>query len=190
MKTDRHGKAKILTEAEIKKLFTDGLKTDRDRALFGFCLYTACRISEACSLLTTDIYKDGVVIESKEVLTIRRENTKKKMGTRQIDLHPKLKKLLENYVPGDKNVFPGRWGRGYINPASADEILREACDRIGLVGVSTHSFRRTALTTMSNAGIPLRHIMEISGHSDLATLQEYLDVTPENKKSAVNALKF
>ena len=34
--------------------------------------------------------------------------------------------------------------------------------RVGLVGVSTHSFRRTALTQIANAGIPLRHIQEIS----------------------------
>jgi integrase/recombinase XerD len=190
MKTDRHGKAKILTAAEIKLLFNEGFTNNRDRALFGFCLYTACRISEACSLLTTDIYKDGVQVEAKATLTIRRENTKKRMGTRQIDLHPRLKELLEDYVPGNKHVFPGRHGLGSINPISMDLILRNACKRVGLEGVSTHSFRRTALTTMSNAGIPLRHIMEISGHNDLATLQEYLDVTPENKRSAVAALDF
>jgi hypothetical protein len=39
---------------------------------------------------------------------------------------------------------------------SADKILREATKRVGLEGVSTHSFRRTALNQMSNAGIPLR----------------------------------
>jgi integrase len=49
----------------------------------------------------------------------------------------------------------------------ADKILKKACERIGVVGVSTHSFRRTALTQMSSAGIPLRHIQEISGHNDL-----------------------
>ncbi|MBV9385659.1 MAG: hypothetical protein JOZ78_04440 [Chroococcidiopsidaceae cyanobacterium CP_BM_ER_R8_30] len=29
---------------------------------------------------------------------------------------------------------------------------------------------------MANAGIPLRHIQEISGHNDLGTLQRYLEV--------------
>jgi len=59
----------------------------------------------------------------------------------------------------------------------ADKLLKSACFRLGLVGVSTHSFRRTALTQMANAGIPLRHIQEISGHNDLGTLQRYLEVT-------------
>ena len=38
----------------------------------------------------------------------------------------------------------------------AGKILKDACRRISVEGVSTHSFRRTALTMMSSAGIPLR----------------------------------
>jgi hypothetical protein len=35
VKNDRHGKAKILTQAEIQLLFSQGFQEDRDRALFG-----------------------------------------------------------------------------------------------------------------------------------------------------------
>ena len=73
---------------------------------------------------------------------------------------------------------------------AADKILKNACDRIRLVGVSTHSFRRTALKMMSSAGIPLRVIQEISGHSDLGTLQRYLEVTSDQKRNAVAAIGF
>jgi integrase/recombinase XerD len=72
----------------------------------------------------------------------------------------------------------------------ADKILKAACDRTLLVGVSTHSFRRTALTMMNSAGIPLRVIQEISGHNDLGTLQGYLEVSPEQKKRAVAVIIF
>ena len=70
----------------------------------------------------------------------------------------------------------------------ADKILKDACQRIFVEGVSTHSFRRTALTQMHNAGIPLRHIQEISGHNDLGTLQRYLEVSPEQKRKAVSMI--
>ncbi len=50
MKNDRHGKAKILTQSEIQLLFSQGFQEDRDRALFGICLFSACRIREACTL--------------------------------------------------------------------------------------------------------------------------------------------
>ena len=191
MKVHGHGQAKILTSTEIKKLFSEGFLTARDRALFGFCLYTGCRISEACSLVTDDIYCNRQYLEARSVVTIRKGNTKGDEATRQIDTHPKLKALLESYVPGDRHVFPGRHRHhGSINPRSADEILKTACDRVKIEGVSTHSFRRTALTRMSNAGVPLRHIQEISGHKDLATLQKYLEVSPEHRKSAIAALNF
>jgi integrase/recombinase XerD len=72
----------------------------------------------------------------------------------------------------------------------ADKILKAACDRVGLVGASTHSFRRTALTMMFSAGIPLRVIQEISGHNDLGTLQRYLEVTPEQRRNAVAVIGF
>ena len=70
----------------------------------------------------------------------------------------------------------------------ADHLLRVACEKVGLKGVSTHSFRRTALTQMHNAGVPLRHIQEISGHRNLGTLQRYLEVSTEQKIQAVGVI--
>jgi len=189
MKLSGHGQARILSSAEIELLFREGLKTDRDRALFGFCLYTGCRIGEACSMNTIDTYDvQGVRSE----LLIRKGNTKGKQGTRAIPPHTELVKLLQVHRPsaGKVYLFPGRHGRGHINPLSADGILRLACANTQLVGVSTHSFRRTALTSLSNAGVPLRVIQEISGHQSLTALQKYLEVSEEQVASAIQALKF
>ncbi len=46
----------------------------------------------------------------------------------------------------------------------------------------------TEFVKSSGAGIPLRHIQEISGHNDLGTLQRYLEVSPEQKKQAVSVI--
>ena len=80
----------------------------------------------------------------------------------------------------------------YLTRFAADKILKTAYAHVCvcLFGVSTHSFRRTALTMMSSAGIPLRVIQEISGHNDLGTLQRYLEVSPEQKRNAVAAIGF
>jgi integrase/recombinase XerD len=50
--------------------------------------------------------------------------------------------------------------------------------------------RRTALTLMSNAGIPLRTIQEVSGHRNLEQLQQYLEVQPEQVRGAVSILSM
>jgi integrase/recombinase XerD len=98
--------------------------------------------------------------------------------------------LLTEYNPPESQqfLFPGRWNRGHINPMSASRILREAFDRIDIEGASTHSLRRTALTTMSNNGIPLRIIQQVSGHRSLEVLEEYLAVKDEQVRGAIASL--
>jgi len=184
MKVAGNGQGKILTPDELRRLFTDGLRSPRDRALFGICLFTGCRVSEALALQTTDI--------KSETLTFRKSTTKGKLKTRVVDIQPGLAQLLAEYHPVKKGaLFPGMRGRSVtLTRFAADKILKNACDRVGLVGVSTHSFRRTALTQMSSAGVPLRVIQEISGHSDLGTLQRYLEVTLEQKRKAIEAIGF
>ncbi len=97
-----------------------------------------------------------------------------------------------NYYPSPRTwfFFPGLGQTGHLHPESASRILRRACNKVGIQGVSTHSFRRTALTLMSNEGIPLRIIQEISGHRNLEELQKYLEIKPSQVRGAVSALSM
>jgi len=190
MKRDRHGKAKILTQQEIQLLFNQGLPTLRDRALFAICLYTACRIREACTLLSEDIYTNTGDLRTH--LTIRKQNTKGKLATRTLPIIDDLRTLLRLYYPqaGWRYLFPGKRGAAHIHSDSAARILRQACETVGIQGVSTHSFRRTALTQMSDNNIPLRVIAEVSGHRNLAQLNAYLEVRPEQVLGAISSLSI
>jgi len=125
-------------------------------------------------------------------LIIRKGNTKGKLATRTIPVGEDLRDLLSEYNPPKNQwfLFPGRHGRGHIHPDSAARILRRACQQIGIEGASTHSFRRTALTTMSDTGIPLRIIQEVSGHRTLDELQKYLEVKPEQVRGAIASLSM
>ena len=183
MKVSGNGQAKVLTAIELERLFSDGLIKPRDRCLFAICLFTGCRISEALALQKTDI--------KNKTITFRKCTTKGKLKTRTIDIPVPLVQYLAEYSPPSNPynpyLFPSREGKP-LTRIMADKILRAAIERIDIEGVSTHSFRRTALTQMHNAGIPLRHIQEISGHNDLGTLQRYLEVSPEQKKKAVSVI--
>jgi integrase/recombinase XerD len=187
VKVNRHGRAKILTQSEIQQIFAHGLTNDRDRALFAVCLFSACRIREAVTLQTSDIYTPNGKVRPQ--LIIRKANTKGKLATRTIPVIEDLRQILSNYYPqaGKIYLFPGR-SDGHISHDSAARILRVACSDVGIIGVSTHSFRRTALTQMSNAGIPLRVIQELSGHRNLEQLQKYLEVSDEQVLGAAASL--
>ena len=189
MKINRHGRAKILTQSEIQQIFAQVLTNDRDRALFAVCLFSACRIREAVTLQTTDIYTPNGKVRPE--LIIRKANTKGKIATRTIPVIEDLRQILSDYYPqtGETYLFPGR-SDGHISHDSAARILRKACKQVGIIGVSTHSFRRTALTQMSNAGIPLRVIQEISGHRNLEQLQRYLEVRDDQVLGAAATLSM
>ena len=193
MKVNRHGKAKILSHDEIQILFNEGLHNLRDRVIFAVCLFTAVRINEAVTLYTADVYdKRGRV---RDELTFRKSNTKRKLATRTIPVLDELRGYLQKYKPeaGKVWLFPGgvfRGGDSHLNPDSASRVLRKAYEKVNIDGASSHSMRRTALTQMSNAGIPLRTIQEISGHRNLEQLQQYLEVQPEQVRGAIAALSM
>ena len=190
MKINRYGQAKILTQPELELLFNEGFQTSRDRAVFGVCLYTACRIAEACSLLTKDVFNFQARLRTH--LIIRRTATKGQLDTRTIPVLEDLRLLLQAHQPnaGTTYLFPGQWGKSHLHPDSAARILRCACQEVGFEGVSTHSFRRTALTQMSDTGIPLRVIQKISGHRSLNQLQAYLGVKPDQITGAIASLSM
>ena len=91
---------KILSPSEIQRLFYSGLQTDRDRALFGICLFSACRIREACTLRTADVFDTQGRVLTK--LIIRKGNTKGKLATRTIPIIDDLRRLLINQYCSDK----------------------------------------------------------------------------------------
>jgi integrase/recombinase XerD len=189
MKIDRHGRAKILSQAEIQLLFREGLTTERDRTLFSIALFSGARINEVCSLLAEDVYNPQGKV--RPYLLIRKSNSKGQLGTRTLPIIEDLRQVLAAYQPrtGEVYLFPGRF-QGHIHPDSAARILRKACKKAGIEGASTHSFRRTALTQMSNAGIPLRVIAQMSGHRDLSQLYAYLEVKDEQVLGAAASLSM
>lgn len=183
MKVHGNGQAAILSPEELKLLFTEGFECQRDRALFGICFYTACRISEALHLQQDDVSDTRILF--------RKSITKGRIATRELQIVAPLALILSDYEVKGKYLFPSTLGHHQpLCRNTADRRLKEACNKLGFKGVSTHSFRRTALTTMSNSGIPLRTIQKISGHKSLEELERYLEVSDEQIYNAALTLVF
>ena len=184
-KSHRCGQAEILDGEQLDAVM-DMLKPEC-RAVLSTCRFTAARINEALNLRWENITPTAVVIP--------KACTKKKMATRTIPMHPKLWQEFQHWrsflgtAPCKTNwVFPSqRDATKHFPRRTVDHALRSACKQMGLEGVSTHSFRRSALTAASSKGVPLRVIQSISGHSSLDILQRYLSVTDNQKKEAALA---
>ena len=84
-------------------------------------------------------------------------------------------------------VFVGRFGDKPITRQAHGKQLQNTIERIGFKGVSSHSYRRSALSSASSKGLPLKAIQTLSGHKSLAVLSRYLEVSEEERKSVVQA---
>jgi integrase/recombinase XerD len=110
-------------------------------------------------------------------------NTKGKLQTRTIPVIEDLRSLLTSWRShaGQIYLFPGRhpnhhWKHLHTN--SADRILREAFERAGIEGASTHSFRRTALTSNEQCGYPAANYSRNQRSQQPRTVEHKLPAVP------------
>lgn len=187
MKIDRNGKAAALTAEQFAALL-EAAPSARYRTLWALQRYTAARIGEALALRWADVVGRQV--------TYRRATTKTKT-TRQVPQGQALQQALAAYrlawaaehgaEPGPADVlFPAAGST--TSPQSrqaADKALRATCARLGLEGVSLHSFRRTAAQDAVDRGLPLHIIQGLTGHKSLAGLGEYLQASQAEVLAAI-----
>lgn len=170
-KVDGHGQAKILTDAELALLFEEGFTSYRDRVLFAICMFTGCRISEALQL-KAEMIGGGFI-------TFTRDTRKGKTGTQQVEIIPALQHFLDEWTdkPAAGYLFPSRRGskQAFMSRVAADDVLKAACARVGIDGVSTHSFRRTYITKLREKGYSPAQIQKRTGHKRRENLMHYFD---------------
>ena len=105
------------------------------------------------------------------------EETKTKQ-TRKIPISSKLRIELDTwkaYVEPESEseyIFKGRFG-SHLTRQSMDKKLKQYSP---YKGVSTHSFRRSCLTALNRAKVPLNVIASLSGHSSMNSLRLYLGI--------------
>ena len=184
MKINRFNRARVLTTAELDALHAH---LPGPHAVVASVLRrTGSRVSEALALRWKYVTPSSIVLIA--------PTTKGKTKTRAIPLHPLLAEELEAWklvVNPDNNpeqwVFPGRHASTHLTRRGFDHALRRAVEELGLQGTSTHSFRRSFLTSCSQNGVPLRNIQSISGHSNLQVLANYIEVSDSDKSACVLA---
>jgi integrase/recombinase XerD len=185
-KVDRRGAAATLSADALNALLEEA-PSPRYRALWAIQRWTAARISEALALRWGDL--NGVV-------TYRKGNTKTKT-TRQVPTAPQLEAELQAYraawtaehghAPGrDECLFPAAGSTTTPQTRqAADKALRQTCTRLGLEGVSTHSFRRSLATAAVRRGVPLNLVQQITGHKSLGSLGHYLEADETEVLAAI-----
>ena len=124
-------------------------------------------------------------------------NTIAKNGRgRSVPLHAELATALENLHRAEGQPVDGPVVRsirgGHMTPRSIVNWFAAIYDELGLIGCSSHSGRRTFITTaarlVAKTGGSLRDVQELAGHSALTTTERYIEGDRDAQRKLVRMM--
>jgi len=69
-------------------------------------------------------------------------------------------------------------------------VINSFDQKAGIANTSSHSGRRSGLTTLTDKGVSVRVLMALAGHSQIATTQRYIDLRPSVVRAAVELVQL
>lgn len=196
--------AKVLTEKEVRKvlLFIASRKhSTRNRAMFVLLNQTGMRVGELANLRISQVINQyGEIVEE---IRLAPDQTKGSRG-RTVVLSVKAQEEIKSYLQTrfklnnllavtmtdtSRALFTTQKNpsRGFT-PSTLARHFHYMYKGAGIIGASSHSSRRTFLTTLSEMGVSVRVLMDLAGHRSLSVTQKYLDSNPALARKAVSLL--
>jgi integrase/recombinase XerD len=185
--------AKTLTQAELDQVLryaSTKQYPERNRALILTSFYLGLRVAEIALLKRGDLVNEDGTIKNE----IRLHASQTKGGhPRTVYIPEKLKPELERYLSTRHIKLPdvpffhtdNRLG---FTPNSLCVWFFGLYRGAGISGASSHSGRRTLITSLANKGVGVRVLAEIAGHRSIAVTQKYIDANPEMMRNAMNLI--
>ena len=185
--------AKTLTPAEIEQLLAYIAQRSfamRNRLMFLTGLWSGVRVGEIASLSVGDVRNaDGSV---KAEIRLTAQQTKGRQP-RTVYLPQKLRDALQEYVdlrstsPASHPLFITAWRKAFTANVMSQHFFW-LFKRAGIAGASSHSMRRTFLTSLASKGISIRVLASLAGHRSVQVTMKYLDASDDMKRNAVEMI--
>jgi len=149
---------------------------------------TGMRRSELVYLTWEDIDFTNklVIVQSKPEAGFHPKSYK----PRYIPMNPELEKVLMDLPQAGRYVFDN--GKGEILHAP-NYYTVEFCrilKKAGIKGANLHALRHTFASYLVMAGVDLRTVQKLLGHSTVAMTEKYSHLSPDHMAKAVEVLRF
>ena len=193
--------AKVLTERELRKVLSycsNQPHATRNRAML-LCTHMAgMRVGEVAALRICDVLgADGAVMDE---IALAASQTKGN-SSRTVLVPKKLQDELTDYLQQrfglkdllavtltdtQRALFPTQKNpkRGFTANTLC-QLFHKIYKDARMTGATSHSGRRTFITTLANKGVSVRLLASLAGHRSIATTQQYIDVNDDLKRRAV-----
>ena len=186
--------AKTLNKTEFKQLLdvTNSCSryAARDATMLLFTHLCGLRVGEVVALRFDDILDANGTVRDEMTLDAARTKSKR---ARKIFLPKQMQRQLREYV----NSLNKQPQHGYLfstqksqqfSANTATQHLQRLYARAAIQGATSHSGRRTWLTTLSQKGVSVRVLAEMAGHKSIQTTQRYIDVNDDMMRYAAELI--
>jgi integrase/recombinase XerD len=184
--------AKTLTPAELDRVL-DYIQTRphaaRNRVMLLLTVWTGMRVGEVAALTINDVRNE--LGEIKDEIYLAAERVKYRHA-RTVYINQRMRKELAKYVNNkqwicdEQPLFSTQQSiRKAFSRNTLSQHFHYLYRRAGVAGASSHSGRRTFITTLANKGVSVRLLASLAGHRSIATTQQYIDVNDDLKRRAV-----
>lgn len=181
----------FFTKDEIKKIFK-ALPKEWMRDIFRTLLYTGMRKGELMHLLWKDIDIDRRLIHIRHQVVSGEDvvyKTKTKSSARSIPMYEEVYRILKRQKGRGLNkdyVFVNTHGTQFRDD-DLYHYLKPRLKKLCIKG-SVHTFRHTYASLLIEAGVGLRELKELMGHSRIETTMQYAHLYPHRLHEQVNRL--
>ena len=182
--------AKTLTDKQLKLVLAHCATrrhAARDRAIVLFSHLAGLRAKEIALLVISNLRDDAGAIRDEFTLTPQQTKGRK---SRRVFVSSALRRELAVYLKqaklriGCEALFQSQKGRAF-SANTLCQLLIRIYDEAGFGDATSHSGRRSLLTSLAAKGVSVRVLQEIAGHSSLAVTQRYIDVNDEHMRQAL-----
>ncbi len=172
----------VLSQSEVISII-DAIHNAKHKALIMIIYAAGLRVSEVVKLKISDVDSDRNLIRVYQ-------------GKGRKDRYTLLSKaaleMLRIYVKDYKPtgwLFPGYKNDEPLTTRSVQKVFSRACQKAGITKNATvHTLRHSFATHLLEAGVDIRYIQELLGHSSSKTTEIYTHVSTRHISSIISPL--
>ena len=174
----------FLSEEEMERLlFAPDIKTDigvRDRAMLEILYAAGLRVSEMCSLSTSDVDIDTALVTCHGKGSKQRRIPIGKSAVHWLQRYLGMRKRLGNEAKPELFLHRGR----QMTRQTAWAIIKTYAAQAGVPDISPHTLRHSFGTHLMQHGADSRSVQALLGHADISTTEIYTHITDLHMRKA------
>ena len=184
--------AKALTAAEVQQVLDYIAKhnyAERNRVMFLMTVAAGLRVGEVAGLTIGDVRNQDGTVRGEVYMAASRV---KHGNARTLYINSRLQSELADYI-GQRNwlddsqpLFSTHRGpRCSFSANTLAQHFHYVYKRAGIKQGSSHSGRKTFLTSLASQGISVFVLASLAGHKSITTTQKYVTVNADMNRRAV-----